>query len=213
MSQIDELQLSWFVIPIARYTPSSPSRHDTFDRKTLHAGTCTLQWLVKVGLVVYYEIITSSILIMSRYLVGDFVELEDGRRGFIRFFGKVHFSSLRLYGIELIKGNGVHNGTFENHTYFSLLCDHSENVNKYKQAPTATSANTNKKLAKSSENGKSYKHSTYSQFNKRRHSIQLTQSFSQEIGFDSRITAYPNNNNNNNNATKLYQYNEMSRNA
>ena len=111
---------------------------------------------------------------MSRYLVGDYVELHDGRRGFIRFFGKVHFSPLTLYGIELTKGNGPHNGTFEHHTYFSMQCDHS---NRSKVPQQGQQAQQQTQI----QNDKT---SVATLMNKRRHSIQLTQSYSQEVYFD-----------------------------
>lgn len=55
------------------------------------------------------------------YAVDDVVVLTNNREGTVRYAGRVHFESGIHYGIELYRGKGDHNGTFEKVTYFRCL--------------------------------------------------------------------------------------------
>ena len=55
----------------------------------------------------------------EEYNINDRVILKKNREGIIRFFGKVHFSKNKMFGIELIDGSlGKHDGAIDDLRYF-----------------------------------------------------------------------------------------------
>jgi len=55
----------------------------------------------------------------SSFRPGDFVQVDSDRRGVIKYVGKLQGVKGIYFGIELLNGQGEHNGTYKNTTYFS----------------------------------------------------------------------------------------------
>ena len=55
--------------------------------------------------------------------VGDYVELSAHRMGMVKYVGEIHGKKGIFYGVELWKGNGKHNGTYQGIEYFDCIND------------------------------------------------------------------------------------------